>query len=116
MNGSGTGSRKRPIAEATNDGRDESARTGHSTTTVSECPYLDSVNRSLLDFDFEPACCVSLAKGPNIYACLVCGKFYLGRSTKTPAFVHAVSVRKFETGVGVRLTDVPRLNLICFHF
>ena len=39
------------------------------------CPYLDTVNRAVLDFDFEKCCSVSLST-LNVYACLVCGKFF----------------------------------------
>jgi U4/U6.U5 tri-snRNP-associated protein 2 len=54
------------------------------------CPYLDTIQRSLLDFDFEPACSVSLESGPHIYGCLVCGKLFRGKSPDTPAYTHAV--------------------------
>lgn len=54
-----------------------------------DCPYLDTVDRNVLDFDFEKVCSVSLTKN-NTYACLVCGKYYQGRSKKTPAFTHSV--------------------------
>lgn len=54
------------------------------------CPYLDTIQRSLLDFDQAPSCSVSLQSGPHIYACLVCGKFFRGRGSKTPAYTHAV--------------------------
>jgi U4/U6.U5 tri-snRNP-associated protein 2 len=41
------------------------------------CPYLDTVNRQMLDFDFEKLCSVSLSN-LNVYACLVCGKYFQG--------------------------------------
>ena len=41
------------------------------------CPFLDTVNRALLDFDFEKVCSVSLGN-LNVYACLVCGKYFQG--------------------------------------
>ncbi len=56
-----------------------------------ECPYLDTINRTTLDFDFEPSCSQSLATTPNIYACLVCGKFFKGRGKQTPAYLHSVN-------------------------
>jgi U4/U6.U5 tri-snRNP-associated protein 2 len=40
--------------------------------------YLDTVNRQMLDFDFEKLCSVSLSN-LNVYACLVCGKYYQGQ-------------------------------------
>lgn len=68
----------------------DTATTKTSTSTGRNCPYLDTVNRSLLDFDFEHSCSVSLQSGPHIYACLVCGKFFLGRGSQTPAYTHSV--------------------------
>jgi U4/U6.U5 tri-snRNP-associated protein 2 len=44
------------------------------------CPYLDTVNRHMLDFDFEKLCSVSLSN-LNVYACLVCGKYFQGISS-----------------------------------
>lgn len=41
------------------------------------CPYLDTINRHVLDFDFEKLCSVSLSR-INVYACLVCGKYFQG--------------------------------------
>jgi len=57
--------------------------------TGAECPYLDTIARSQLDFDFAAACSVSLATA-NVYCCLVCGKFYAGKGSKTPANTHAL--------------------------
>ncbi|CDK26722.1 unnamed protein product [Kuraishia capsulata CBS 1993] len=51
--------------------------------------YLKTINRSRLDFDFEKVCCISLAT-VNIYACLVCGKYYQGRSKSSCAFSHSL--------------------------
>ncbi|OMJ29304.1 putative mRNA-splicing protein ubp10 [Smittium culicis] len=58
--------------------------------------YLDSVDRSSLDFDFEKICSVTLSD-QNIYSCLVCGQYYqdkiysisydLNRSKYRPGFV-----------------------------
>ena len=58
------------------------------------CPYLDTINRydredckcliepftfrSLLDFDFEKLCSITLSNN-NVYACLVCGKYFQGK-------------------------------------
>lgn len=53
-------------------------------------PYLDTINRKALDFDFEKLCSVSLSK-VNVYACLVCGKYFQGRGKSTHAFIHSVS-------------------------
>lgn len=43
----------------------------------------------MLDFDFEKLCSVSLSH-LNVYACLVCGKYYQGRGTNTHAYTHSV--------------------------
>mmetsp|Transcript_3605 Transcript_3605/g.10831 ORF Transcript_3605/g.10831 Transcript_3605/m.10831 type:complete len:520 (-) Transcript_3605:194-1753(-) len=54
-----------------------------------ECPYMDTVHRSVLDFDFEKVCSVSLETN-NVYACLVCGKYYQGRGRNTHAYFHSL--------------------------
>lgn len=53
--------------------------------------YLDTVDRNVLDFDFEKLCSISLSN-INVYACLVCGKYYQGRGPKTHAYFHALEV------------------------
>ena len=55
------------------------------------CPYLDTVQRQFIDFDFEKVCSVSLSN-LNVYACLVCGKFFQGRGRNTHAFTHSVQM------------------------
>ena len=55
-----------------------------------QCPYLDTIDRNLLDFDFEKLCSVSLSR-INVYACLVCGKYFQGRGQNTHAYTHSVS-------------------------
>lgn len=54
-----------------------------------KCPYLDTINHQVLDFDFEKVCSVSLSD-QNVYACLVCGRYFQGRGRATHAFTHAV--------------------------
>ncbi|XP_057765015.1 uncharacterized protein LOC130985870 isoform X1 [Salvia miltiorrhiza] len=54
-----------------------------------DCPYLDTVNRQVLDFDFEKFCSVSLSN-LNVYACLVCGKYFQGRGPKSHAYTHSL--------------------------
>ncbi|TFY68587.1 hypothetical protein EVJ58_g905 [Rhodofomes roseus] len=51
--------------------------------------YLDTINRAVLDFDFEKVCSVSLSN-INIYGCLVCGKYFQGRGRNSYAFAHAI--------------------------
>eukprot|EP00899_Mesostigma_viride_P029106 jgi/Mesvir1/9380/Mv09831-RA.1 len=54
-----------------------------------DCPYLDTINRSVLDFDFEKFCSVSLSN-LNVYGCLVCGKYFQGRGKSSHAYTHAL--------------------------
>ncbi|KAJ1962351.1 U4 U6.U5 tri-snRNP-associated protein [Dispira parvispora] len=60
-----------------------------STTPIYRDLYLETVDRSRLDFDFEKVCSVSLSD-QNVYACLVCGKYYQGRGRNTHAYFHSV--------------------------
>lgn len=53
------------------------------------CPYLDTINRAVLDFDFEKLCSVSMSN-LNVYACLVCGKYFQGRGKNTHAYTHSL--------------------------
>lgn len=57
--------------------------------TFTSCPYLDTIKRELLDFDFEKTCSVTL-NTTNIYSCLICGKYYQGRNQSSPAFFHSL--------------------------
>ncbi|KAI9701423.1 MAG: hypothetical protein M1820_006514 [Bogoriella megaspora] len=52
--------------------------------------YLDTIDRSRLDFDFEKICSVSNVT-INIYACLVCGTYFQGRGPKSNAYTHSLS-------------------------
>lgn len=60
-----------------------------ATSQARVCPYLDTVNRELLDFDFEKKCSISLST-TNVYCCLVCGKYFQGRTFTTHAGQHSV--------------------------
>ncbi|KAF8310573.1 cysteine proteinase [Clavulina sp. PMI_390] len=51
--------------------------------------YLDTVNRAVLDFDFEKLCSISLSN-INIYGCLVCGKYFQGRGRSSYAYAHSI--------------------------
>lgn len=53
------------------------------------CPYLDTINRSYLDFDFEKLCSVSLSN-MNVYCCLICGKYFQGRGKTSHAYAHSL--------------------------
>ncbi|KAL3807497.1 hypothetical protein ACHAXA_003988 [Cyclostephanos tholiformis] len=55
------------------------------------CPYLDTINRTVLDFDSsDKSCSATLEMSSHIYACLVCGKYFRGRGRHTPAYRHSV--------------------------
>ncbi|EDK31265.1 ubiquitin specific protease 39 and snRNP assembly factor (macronuclear) [Tetrahymena thermophila SB210] len=54
-----------------------------------ECPFIITIKRHLLDFDFEKLCSISLAN-LNVYACLICGKYYQGRGRNTHAYLHSL--------------------------
>lgn len=51
--------------------------------------YLDTISRKVLDFDFEKLCSVSLSH-INVYACLICGKYFQGRGLNTHAYFHSL--------------------------
>ncbi|CAL0303264.1 unnamed protein product [Lupinus luteus] len=73
------------------DSRDQpfGGRNSRQVEVRKDCPYLDTVNRQVLDFDFEKFCSVSLSN-LNVYACLVCGKYYQGRGKKSHAYTHSL--------------------------
>ncbi|KAL3820797.1 hypothetical protein ACJIZ3_006702 [Penstemon smallii] len=80
--------------EGEDDEEDEDNQSGkgkHNRTVEvrRDCPYLDTVNRQVLDFDFEKFCSVSLSN-LNVYACLVCGKYFQGRGQKSHAYTHSL--------------------------
>ena len=55
------------------------------------CPFLDTIDRAVLDFDFEKLCSVSLSNN-NVYACLVCGKYFQGQ------YIHLYREREIFNG------------------
>jgi len=62
-----------------------------NTNNTQGCPYLDTINRTSLDFDFEPTCSITLSSGTHIYCCLVCGKNFRGKGKQSPAYIHAIN-------------------------
>ncbi|KAI9230964.1 MAG: spindle pole body protein [Piptocephalis tieghemiana] len=56
--------------------------------------YLDTVDRTRLDFDFEKLCSVSLSN-VNVYACLVCGKYFQGRGKSSHAYFHSLDASHY---------------------
>ena len=55
-----------------------------------KCPYISTINKTILDFDQEKICSVSL-KDNNIYSCLICGKYFHGKGKTTPCYIHSLS-------------------------
>lgn len=90
---------KRTAVEAGLDDDDEDikavkskhlAKEKEKATMARQCPYLDTIDRNVLDFDFEKLCSVSLSR-INVYACMICGKYFQGRGQNTHAYTHSVS-------------------------
>jgi hypothetical protein len=66
------------------------------------CPFIGSIHRERLDFGFQRVCSVTLSD-VNVYVCLVCGEYFRGRGSKTPACAHALEEQhhlfiKFSSG------------------
>jgi U4/U6.U5 tri-snRNP-associated protein 2 len=74
--------------DANEDDEDLSTHEEASTDAYGDM-YLDSIDRKVLDFDFEKLCSVTLSN-INVYACLVCGKYYQGRGKQSQAYFHAL--------------------------
>ena len=55
------------------------------------CPYLDTINRKHIDFDQAKECSISLLHN-NLYMCLICGKYFQGRSQSSYAYQHAIQL------------------------
>jgi U4/U6.U5 tri-snRNP-associated protein 2 len=81
---------------STNKASSSSSSISTKNSSSQCCPYLDTITRTLLDFDLPISCSVTLSSGPHIYACLVCGQFFRGKGPNTPAHTHSV-----ETGHAV---------------
>lgn len=83
------------VAGETSDFEEESYAASHATARRNapiqgyDDLYLDTIDRSALDFDFEKQCSISLSN-INVYACLVCGKYFQGRGPKSHAYFHAL--------------------------
>lgn len=67
---------------------------GVAPQQVQDCPYLSTIKRNLLDFDFEKICSISLSHS-NVYACLVCGRYFQGKSSSSPAYQHSIDASHF---------------------
>ncbi|KAJ2899981.1 uncharacterized protein MKZ38_002700 [Zalerion maritima] len=89
-----------PEADSSGEGEDDDEMSDappiHSAPLRQSAPtagyddlYLDTIDRQILDFDFEKLCSVSLSN-INVYACLVCGRYYQGRGSKSHAYFHSL--------------------------
>lgn len=67
--------------------------------------YLDTIDRSSLDFDFEKLCSVTLSHN-HIYSCLVCGKFFQGRGKKTAAYAHSIGLEDHHVFINLDSKEV----------
>ena len=92
------GEELKETASPEDEADDLNEQSAYSVTARQQAPtegysdlYLDTINRSVLDFDFEKLCSVTLSN-INVYACLVCGKYYQGRGPKSHAYFHALEV------------------------
>lgn len=90
-----TGNKSNPIVikedkQEISDSKEELNEGDQELSVREQCPYINTIDRKALDFDFEKLCSVSLSK-VNVYACLVCGKYFQGRGKLTHAFTHSVS-------------------------
>lgn len=74
--------------EEDEEDEDDDAAVGQDPLRAKDL-YLDTIKRSVLDFDFEKVCSVCLTN-INIYGCLVCGKYFQGRGRKSYAYAHSI--------------------------
>jgi len=90
-------SEREPELEEERYAREQAARrasggssSASSSTASISCPYLDTINTQVLDFDLAQECSVTLEK-ENVYMCLVCGQLFRGRGKQTPAYTHSAA-------------------------
>jgi len=77
---------------ASDDGPANSSSSSSSSSRVStSTQYLDTINRKVLDFDFEKLCSISLSN-MNVYACLICGRYFQGRGKHSHAYFHSLEL------------------------
>ena len=80
---------------------------------ISISNYLQTIDRSILDFDKEKTCCKTLST-TQIYCCLVCGKYYQGKSIGTPAYNHSLEENHhiFMSLTGKNIYELPKGNIV----
>lgn len=79
---------KRALPE--NEAPNKRLRSAAEEPIPKSCPYLGSINRHVLDFDFEKICSITLSR-QRPYGCLTCGKFLQGKGPTTQAYLHSLS-------------------------
>lgn len=75
------GKRQKIVEQPSDEDHGKNVSQGKQNRTIEvrrDCPFLDTVDRQVLDFDFEKKCSVS-GIGVFVYACLICGKYYQGK-------------------------------------
>ncbi|VTZ70850.1 U4/U6.U5 tri-snRNP-associated protein 2, putative [Plasmodium chabaudi chabaudi] len=75
--------------KTTKNNENDSINNTSDNNKIRVCPYLRTINRNLLDFDFEKLCSISLSN-LHVYACLVCGIYFQGIGRGTYAYTHAL--------------------------
>jgi SAP domain/Zn-finger in ubiquitin-hydrolases and other protein len=81
---------KRPLLDAEDSDEELMADAKkHKPSEDEQDLYLSTIDRSVLDFDFEKLCCISL-RNYNVYCCLVCGKYLAGRGNSSHAYFHSM--------------------------
>ncbi|KAK9469983.1 uncharacterized protein V1510DRAFT_424318 [Dipodascopsis tothii] len=85
----GTPAKRVRIEEPDASSDDEEPAPVEEAPLASGDMYLETIDRSRLDFDFEKVCSVSLSN-VNVYACLVCGKYFQGRGKVSHAYFHSL--------------------------
>lgn len=68
---------------------DQDESKNNTPSVSSDTLYLETIDRTRLDFDFEKLCSVSLSNN-NVYACLTCGKYFQGRGKSSHAYFHSI--------------------------
>lgn len=66
--------------------------------------HLESIDRNLLDFDLAPICSQT-SQTLHVYACLVCGSYFSGKSSTSPAYSHAITT-SHAVFINLATTDV----------
>ncbi|WVQ94623.1 hypothetical protein IAU59_001703 [Kwoniella sp. CBS 9459] len=84
-----SGSAPKAESDGEDDDEPEEVKADDQDVVAHRDMYLDTVSRQNLDFDFERLCSKSLSN-INVYACLVCGKYFQGRGRGSWAYRHAV--------------------------